>query len=92
MYEKLKQIAIPTARVNLNALLTGGPNRTETIKPKFQAPWLLHLPPGSTLKTLQFSHTIYSMFFTIANVNTTDHFPRPYGMTSLLNTYVVSFV
>jgi len=37
MYAKLKPTAIPTARVSMNVLPTGGLNGTETIKSTFQA-------------------------------------------------------
>jgi hypothetical protein len=37
MYAKLKRIAIPTARVNMNVLPTAGLNRTETINSTIQA-------------------------------------------------------
>lgn len=67
----------------MTVLPTGGPNRTETIESTFQALWLLYLQPDSTLKTLHFFHKIYSMFFTPAEVNTTDHFPRRYQLISL---------
>ena len=54
MYTTLKPTAIPTARINVNVLYTGGRNRTEIIKSMFHAQWLLYLPPGATVKLCRY--------------------------------------
>jgi len=86
------QISILTARVNMNVWPTGGLHRTE--KNHINVSSTMDTIPTTwfKLKTLQLSHTTYSMYFTTANVNITDHFPIWFRLNSIWNTYAVSFL